>query len=138
MKEVYDIRGRQSSIFRLAGFDREGLLHMVAYRILIFVSIVVGAAVLGTLLFAPHDINAWYIDALVLLVWALITPQVYETARAFALILSRGLSSQDLNQSFVNFAVKNKSAFDAYRAFPYLVLGVWMIGFVVMFWVWIR
>lgn len=137
MKEIYDVRGRQRNILRLLGFDMEGFVHMAVYRILIFASVIIGVAILGTIIFAPQNINAGYIEVLVLVFWALITPQVYETAKAFALIDSRGLSSSDVNQSFVNFAVKNKSVLAAYRAFPYGILAVWVLGFIIVFAMWL-
>ena len=137
MKETYDTRGRQRNILRLLGFDIEGFVHMAAYRILIFASAIIGIAILGTMIFAPQYINTGYIEVMVLVVWALITPHVYETAKAFALIASRGLSSPDVNQSFVNFAVKNKSALAAYRAFPYGILAVWVLGFIIISAMWL-
>ncbi|MEM3839392.1 MAG: hypothetical protein QXF01_02325 [Candidatus Micrarchaeaceae archaeon] len=136
MKTVYDIRGKQKNIFRLAGFDLEGLIHMVAYRILIFASFIIGIIVLGTILFAPGALGSSYINVLILLVWVLMAPQVYETAKAFAIIVSKDLSSEYLNQSFVNSSARNKSSYAAYRVFPYVMLAVWIIGFAIMLAMW--
>ncbi len=136
MKEAYDVRGRQSNILRLLGFDIEAFSHMLLYRILIFASIIVGGTMLATILFFPQYIGVPYIEAPILVIWILFTIQVYETAKAAVLIFSKGLSSPDLNQSFVNFSIRNKSFAEVYRIFPYAVLLLWIIGFVALLVMW--
>lgn len=136
MEESYDVRGKQQNIFRLLGFDAEALVHMIFYRIFIFASVAIGIIVLAAMAFAPQDIGMGFIESLILIVWILFTPQVYETAKAMMIILSRGMSSPYLNQSFVNFAVKDKAAYPFYRAFPYAVLMLWILGFAIMLAMW--
>ncbi|MCL5419547.1 MAG: hypothetical protein M1354_01555 [Candidatus Marsarchaeota archaeon] len=135
-KRTYDLRGRQRSIFRLARFDLEALVHMVFYRLLIFVSIIAGLAILLSLIFPPSAFSASLVKALVLLVWVLIAPQLYKSAEAFAIMASRGLASRHLDRSFVNASGTDKPAYRFYRALPYAVLLFWSAGFVITAMMW--
>ncbi len=130
----YDVRGRQSSIFRLYGFDNEGLVHMVFYRIAVFASLLLAAAIIiGFVYFnQPFTMPA---KALVVLVWILFTPQLFETGKAMSIIASRGVVFGMLNESFLKF-IKMKRIYAVYRIIPYLILLVWILGFVGMLWLW--
>ena len=46
IKSTYDTRGRQRNVLRLAHFDREGLAHILSYRILAFLTIITGIVTL--------------------------------------------------------------------------------------------
>jgi hypothetical protein len=132
MAEGYDARGRQRSIFRLAGFDYVALIHMLFYRILVFFAIIAGAAILASLFLSPSSLGMQYAGLLVLGVWILITPQLFEAMRAVGLMLSGGRSSGDLNKSFANFAGGNRPYYAFCRSLPYATLTLWIAGFVIM------
>jgi hypothetical protein len=133
--EPYDIRGYQSRIFKLFCFDKEGLLHMAFYRISIFVAFLLAASMFaGMLYFGTPFIS--YTKALVLLMWILVTPQFFETAKAAAIIASRGIVFGKLNRSFTKYGVRKKASYPVLRVMPYVVMAVWFIGFIVMLELW--
>ncbi len=135
-KETYDARGSQERILRLAKFDKTALWHMLSYRIFIFVSFIVGFAILASALLNASYLDSTTVRVLTLLVWLLFTSQIYATAKAMVLIASRGLASDYINKSFLNFAGQKRRLHSAYGAFPYIVLAVWLIGFAILFWMW--
>ena len=130
--EGYDARGRQRSILRLAGFDYAALVHMITYRVLIFFAVITGVAILVSMFVSPASLGMQTIEVLLLAVWALITPQLFEAVRAIGLMLSRGRSSRDLNRSFANFAPGNRAYYALCRSLPYAALTLWIAGFVIM------
>jgi hypothetical protein len=136
VKKTYDARGSQHMLSRTWKFDKEAYWHMHAYRILIFVSFVFGIAVIVTALLLPQALDSAVLRVLVLIVWILFTAQVFATAKAASLIFSGGLSSSYLNKSFLSFAVGKKRSLAFYRAFPYIVLAVWLIAFIFLVWIW--
>ncbi len=127
-KEPYDVRGRQSGIFRLFCFDKEGLAHMLFYRVAIFVALLLIASMaIGVKYVGTPFINGSRV--LILLLWILFTPQLFETIKAFSIIASHGTVFGRLNASFTAHAVR-KGGFDTVlRVLPYLVMIVWAIGF---------
>lgn len=135
MKKTFDVRERHGIIVRLARFDREGFVHMVSYRVMVFLAVIYGIAVFLSLLYplAPE------VFVLTVLVWIFFTPQVYETAKSFALISSRGLAFGHLSEEY-KFIVKTKykKSGSAFMLIPYLVMLVWVIGFVFLLLWWPR
>jgi hypothetical protein len=127
-KRGYDFRGKQRNIFRLWGFHKSAFIHMLFYRILIPLSIIYGVTLIFSVFYAPLNLFTKWFTAVV---WILFTPQVYETAKAFALINTRGLAFGRLNESYVYLLKKryNKSA-GFYATLPYIVLALWIVGFV--------
>ncbi len=124
----YDVRGSQSRIFRLFCFDKEGLVHMTFYRIAIFVALLLVVSMSVGVVYAKTPfINSTRV--LVLLLWILFTPQLFETAKAMSVIASRGIVFGRLNESFMKYGVKKNSSYAMLGALPYLVLLVWTIGF---------
>lgn len=135
MADSYDVRGRQSSIFRLYGFDREGLVHMVFYRIAVFVAVLLAASIVLGMAYSQTPFTA-YTKALMLIMWAIFTPQLFETFKASSIIASGGVVFGRLNASFMRFAVRMKPQYALYRALPYAALAVWVLGFVMLAYVW--
>lgn len=125
----YDFRGRVSSLGRVWRFHREAYIHALFYRILIPYSIVYGVVLLaGVFLQALRPA----LRPLTLVEWVLFTPQVYETVKAFSLIASRGQAFGHLNESYLYLVKKRYGAKSGvYVALPYVVLALWVAGFVV-------
>ena len=138
-KTTYDARGSQSRIFRLLGFDKEAFIHMISYRILLFVAIFAGVEILIYLVIGGTSLLI-ISEALVAFVWILFTPQLFESAKAFSLIGSRGESFGNLNKSFLNSSVirESKAATSTYNAIPYLALLIWVVGFLILLFAWFR
>jgi hypothetical protein len=135
-KKPYDVRGGQGKLSRVGRFDKEAYAHMLAYRILIFLSFVFGLSIIVTAIVMPQALTSRTIKIMVLIVWVLFTAQVFATAQAASLIFSGGLSSNNLNRSFVNFAGSGNKLTGFWKAFPYIVLAVWLIAFIFLLWIW--
>ena len=132
-KKTYDMRGKQSNLTRLAHFDKEGLIHMITYRVLIFYSIPYGILLLVSLLY-PSLVQ--YIGALTAIFWILITPQLWESVKAFSLISSRGLAFGHLSEEYV-YLEKTKYSRTGllYKPIPYIAMLFWFAGFIaLLFW----
>jgi hypothetical protein len=138
-KITYDVRGSQSRIFRLLGFDKEAFIHMLFYRILLFVAIITGMAILFYLAFGGTSLLI-ISDALIAAVWILFTPQLFESAKAFSIISSKGESFGHLNKSFLNSSVirESKAITSLYNTIPYLALVIWVICFFILLFAWFR
>ncbi|HUC38794.1 MAG TPA: hypothetical protein VL944_01550 [Candidatus Acidoferrum sp.] len=134
-KQIYDSRGRQTSIARLAQFDAEAFIHMLFYRILIIFSILTFAAFVYSY---ATKLDFAIFQALFLAVWVLFTPQVFETAKGISLIQTRGFVFGRLNKSYTESAKNHVGARLAvmYRVIPYAALLVWVIGFAALLYVW--
>jgi len=128
-KKSYDFRGRVSNLGRVWRFDKEAFFHAVFYRILILYSIVYGVVLLlGVFV---RGINP-ALKPLTLVEWILFTPQVYETVKAFSLIGSRGQAFGHFNESYLSLIKKKYGGKSAvYLALPYIVLALWVAGFIV-------
>jgi hypothetical protein len=129
-KKVYDFRGKQSNISRLTRFDPEAFVHMLFYRVLIPVSIIYGIVLLASLVFSGLELA---VKALTVIIWILFTPQVFETAKAVSVTGSRGMAFGHLNESYL-FILRTRYSkkAGAYTLFPYLVLALWVVGFISM------
>ncbi len=131
----YDVRGRQSLIFRLSRFDREGLIHMVFYRIAVFLALILAASMILSMSYYRTPFTG-ITKALLLLVWIIFTPQLFETAKAMSLISSRGIVFGKLNNSFMKYGVRKKKTYILLKALPYASLLIWAAGFAVLVKVW--
>ncbi len=129
-KRLHDMRGRQANMLRLAAFDIEALVHMLFYRLLVFFGIVYGAAMLLSFAYAPLG---GLIKPLTVLVWILFTPQIYETAKVFALTSSGGLAFGRFNKEHV-YVMKAKygKSSSFLLLIPYVTLLLWAAGFLAM------
>ncbi len=133
--KLKDRRGSQSRIGRLASFYMEGFIHMLFYRILIPVSIIYGLVIIAWL-FVPALGPA--VKALTIAVWALFTPQLFETIKGLALAQSRGMAFGHLNPEFVAvYRARYGKSYSIIKAAPYAVLAIWLAGFIAMvIWWW--
>ncbi len=132
-KKTYDMRGKQANIARLWHFDREGFIHMVAYRALIFYSIPYGILLIVSLFYTNL---AHYTGILTIIFWILITPQLYETVKAFSLISSRGLAFGHLSEGYIYLSKSKYSRSGTlYKPIPYIAMLLWLAGFIaLLFW----
>jgi hypothetical protein len=129
------LRGSQKNIFRLYGFDKPSLVHMLFFRILIFVSLItVIAAVAYILLQTP--LSFLVLKALLLAVWILFAPQLYAVVKVLALVMTTGRASKTMNESFLNSLHKSERPSVAFRILPYAALALWLILFLIAVWKW--
>ena len=129
-KKTFDMRGSQKNIARLSHFDTEGFIHMVFYRALIFYSIIYGVLLLASIVYIQL---APYSKPLTIIFWILITPQLFETVKAFSLISSRGLAFGHLSKERVSIMkTKYSKTGSVYKTLPYIAMILWVIGFVAL------
>ncbi len=133
-KKLYDMRGKQANIARLARFHMEGFLHMLFYRILVFLAIFYGIVVLLFFIFPQLSFS---VKALTAVVWIFFTPQVYEAAKSLAIVSTRGLAFGHLSEEY-RFMMRSKygKTGGIFNAVPYGALAVWAIGFIAMLMWW--
>jgi len=134
-KQVYDLRGKQSSILRLWRFDKGALLHMVSNRILMFFALL-GIVVLAWDMYSPVYIAGLWARIVILVVWLLFTPQLFGTFKVFSLISSKGAVFGHMNEFFVKTSMKKSRVNFVYRVIPYAAIAVWLLGFVGLALVW--
>jgi hypothetical protein len=134
----YDVRGSQSRILRLIHFDREALLHMLFYRAAVFISILLAASIIIGMAYYSTAFT-WSTKTLIVAVWILFTPQLFETFKAASIIASGGIAFGRLNQSFLNSRSKTawkEPLFAVLKVAPYAVLAAWAMGFVALLYMW--
>lgn len=131
-KQTYDVRGRITMLGRLWPFDKEGFLHMVTFRIFVFVGIATGIVLLYAAIFNPGFMNSMLVKALVLLVWLFFTAQIYAASWVLAFMLSKGRASENINKSFVDSPERKSIINDLLKFVPYTITTVWLIGFAAM------
>lgn len=134
-KQLYDVRGRQSSILRLWRFDREAFVHMVSNRILMFFALLT-AAILIWNIHSPNYVTAFWGKIAVLIVWALFTPQLFAAFKAFSRVSSRGGAFGRFTEAYARTNVKSGRINPIYRALPYAAVTVWLLGLVASVLVW--
>jgi hypothetical protein len=129
-KKLYDMRGSQSNIIRLAGFDIEGFIHMLFFRILVFISMIYGIVLLLSFLIS---VPLLLIKLLTALVWVLITPQLFESVKMLSMISTGGLSFGHFSQERV-FLEKSKYKVRTgfFDIMPYGAMLLWLMGFFIM------
>ena len=130
-ENAYDVRGRQSLIFRLSAFDKEGLIHMVFYRIAVFLALILAASITLSMAYYQTPFTS-ITKVLLLLTWIIFTPQLFETIKAMSLISSRGIVFGKLNSSFMKYGVREKKEYILLNALPYASLLVWLLGFAIL------
>lgn len=135
MEKSYDLRGRQSGIMRVARFSPLAFIHMLFYRILIFVAFL--TAVTLAFYVVTHSASASMLAKILLLItWILFTPQLFSAFKALSLVSTKGRVFGHLNEAFVRARVKGHLLDPAFEALPYAVLTVWVLGFVLLFIAW--
>lgn len=105
---------------------------MLFFRLLIFVALVCAAAIF---LYYLGFIKIIIVNALIVVVWVLFTPQVFQAARVLSLIQTEGRASDQLNKTFLSTVRKRmssaqKAMYVFYSSFPYAVLVVWIAALV--------
>ena len=130
IKSTYDTRGRQRNVLRLAHFDREGLAHIISYRILAFLTIITGIVVLYAIL---SDSSIWMTTAKILIgiVWLLFGIELYSVYKAFGIIATKGIVFGRLNESFLNSEVRERRWYGLIRAAGPVLIIVWYALFAV-------
>ena len=89
-KHIYDVRGKQSMIFRLYCSDKEGLIHMVFYRIAIIFAFLTAASIIWSVLSSGNPLTALS-EHFIIVIGVLFIPQLFESIKAFSLIVSGGV-----------------------------------------------
>lgn len=129
-KQLTDLRGPQRRIGRLLHFYFEAYLHMLSYRIIIPL-VILYAPLIVIYLFVPGVgplLKVW-----TLVLWAIWAPQFAETAKGLALSWSRGMVYGHLNEEFAALYRKRYPHWTGgYRLLPFLALGLWIAGFIVL------
>jgi hypothetical protein len=129
-KVLRDLRGSQSRIGRLLSFSVEAYIHVLTYRIMIPLSLVYSGLILAYLLTGALGTGLKVFTAVI---WALWTPQLFEVAKGLSLAWSRGMAFGHMNEEFAQmYRRRYNRKSGAYIAFPYVVLSLWAIGFVVI------
>lgn len=124
--EAYDVRGKQSLIFRLYCSDREAFVHMVFYRAAILFAPLAVVAMLWSA-YAYGAVLTPFSERFVVVLGVLFIPQLFETLKAGSIISSGGIAFGKLNKSFVRSAESRGNAMlQAYRAAPYIATAVWI------------
>ncbi len=127
-KKTYDARGSIGNLGRLTAFDREAFYHLIFYRLLIIASIITFALFILSLGFHALGLS-WKI--MLVIVWLLLTSQVFESAKAFVLVGSGGIAFGRLNESYLS-SMRAGSTDPGLRVYiPYAVLLIWVIGFII-------
>ncbi len=134
-KHVYDVRGKQTMIFRLYASDKEGLLHMLFYRLAIIVAFITIVSMIWSVWTSGNLLN-FVSQRLIIVVGVLFTPQLFESMKAFSLIVSGGIVFGMLNPSFLHYGVKKHGIYQLYKLIPYIVTAIWIIGLVYLAMLW--
>jgi hypothetical protein len=134
MENSYDIRGRQSNIFRLWRFDKNALAHMVSFRILIFEAPLAAIFLLLSIVFPISGIIL-ISRILVLIAWILFTPQLFDAFKALSLVSSKGSAFGKFNEYYMKTQKRDPNT-GFYETLPYMGLIVWIFFFVVFVFVW--
>jgi hypothetical protein len=123
--EYLDARGRETSIFKLWKFHREGMVHMLFYRILIFVSLISAAVVAFSAVTGQY---IWAAHALLLAIWLLFTPQLFGMFKVLAIGTTDGIAFGHLEKSYLSSIEKrvNRGKVDTFTLLPYLAVVVWI------------
>ena len=135
MDGTHDLRGRQLNIFRLAGFDASALVHMVFYRVLIFIAPVAAVAIAVSLMYQSQA-AVLISRILIAAVWILFTPQLFSAFKAFSLVYSGGGAFGRFSESFERTQNRSRVGNGAYRALPYACTAVWIAAFAAMMFMW--
>jgi len=129
-KRTYDFRGRQGSIFRLARFEPFGLVHALFYRILLAVSLAYGLLICSSLV---NPQLGPLVKLFTILVWILITPQLFEAFKGIILAVTHGRVFNKFSEAYSYLIWEKRRRVDfVFKAIPYIVLFVWIAFFFAM------
>lgn len=130
LKSPRDLRGPVWRIGRLLRFYREAFIHVLAYRIMVLLTIIFGAVMLLSLFVQGLGPLLKVVTAVV---WVLWTPQLFEVAKGLSLAWTRGMAFGRLNEEFAHLYRKRYGKkTGAFVALPFIVIALWAAGFVVM------
>ncbi|MCL4399312.1 hypothetical protein M1293_02280 [Candidatus Parvarchaeota archaeon] len=135
-KETYDVRGTQKNLVRQFRFNKESFIHMLFYRILVITSLVTFIVFLLSLVYPASNILVRALGFLILLIWVLVTPQLFEAVKGVVMILSKGTVFGRLNKAYFDLMKKSPAKEAVYRTIPYLVLVLWAGGFAALVYMW--
>ena len=124
-----DLRGSQTRIGRLVTFHVEGYIHVLAYRVMVPLTVLYGLLIIAYLLLPGLGAALKIVTTVV---WVLWTPQLFEVAKGLALAWSRGMVFGKLNPEFAYVYRKRYGGKGALKALPFIFLVVWAAGFIVM------
>ena len=125
MEEKWEQRGSQSGIFRMGRFSLFGLVHILFYKVLIFVALVTAALIVYSMAYGtPLVLLAAKIS--IIAAWILFTPQLFSAIEAFSLVRSRGLAFGKYSEYYMKMAGSGRSA-GIYAYLPYATSAVWIV-----------
>ncbi len=124
--ESVDVRGSQMSILRLYGFDKGALLHMLFYRILVFVALA-AFVVIAVYEYTRSALAYQTVGIFIVAVYLLFTPQLFAVARVATLVVTKGRVSDKLNASFLNSLKGSRRKYAVLRAIPYACVAIWLM-----------
>ena len=131
MKKVYDLRGKQTKISRLLRFDNEAFIHLLAYRMFVFIAVIYGIVLLGSLFYGPFVL---YVKILTMLSWILFIPLVFALIKVTSLVGSHGLAFGKFNSAYRTMKMEKAGRLQvtALWLLPYLATAAWAICFFAM------
>lgn len=126
-----DFRGKQASILRLKFFDKLALLHMLFYRIIVVLGIITGIFIFSYILFGINEILI-ISEYLILCIWILFTPQLYEMIQVLNLKITDAHISKYMNNSFLE-SNNLKKRYLFLRTMNIFAVVIWIVLFAVYF-----
>lgn len=131
MKKVYDLRGKQTKIARLLRFDNDAFIHLFAYRAFVFLAVIYGIVLLGSIVYGPL---IQYVKLFTMLAWILFIPLVFALMQVAALVGSKGLAFGKFDSAYRATRIKKTGRLQvtALWILPYLATAAWIICFFAM------
>ncbi len=122
-------------MLRLNRFYSTAFVHMLFYRILIFVAPITAVFILAGIASGYSEI-IFASRILILASWVLFAPQLFAALKAFSLVSSGGAAFGRFSESFARLRSKGRMARGAYGALPYIGTSIWAVGFAVIVFAW--
>ncbi len=135
MSSTNSIGSMKPNLSRLFSFYKEGFIHAVSYRVLIFISLLT-AAFLIIDIFVNSTIIILTTKILILITWILFTPQLFSVFVVMVVYMTKGLAFGNLNPSFVNTLEKNEQSLSVYKSIPYIAIAIWLLAFIALSLMW--
>ena len=133
-----DLRGSEKNIARLSRISKEALVHMIVYRILIFLCLITGVLFFVSILVPQVNYLDLLFKSLFVLVWILFSVQLFETAKASVDIATRGFVLGKLEDSYKReIKNRNKKLDMLLGTLPYFAVLVWLAGFILLILLWL-
>ncbi len=132
-KTIYDYRGGWGRLDRQLAFNDYAFVHLLFFRILVIVAIATFAVFAAGLFF---QVLVAYTRYLIIAVWVLFTPQLFEVVKGLAMIGSGGVEYGHLDSSFLFTKHESEAARIEYKVLPYIVLSFWIGGLATLIFMW--